>query len=279
MSQPLFSLLVAQYNNGKYFKECYDSIIAQSYTNWEVVIVDDCSTDDSVAVMKDIIGSDKRFKLSINSQNEGCGYTKRRCAERATGELIAFLDPDDAITEDALQVMVLQHSMHADAAAIYSKLYFCDEHLNIQYAISSEQIENGLADFFDLDGKMHHFFSFKKLFYDKTVGISSYLKRAVDKDMVLKLYEAGPCIFTDIVLYKYRIHDNGISTRQNEEKAYFWYWVAIIDAARRRNINIESLYVEKALISRRDMALQNEIDGYNRSYIFKALRKVGLFRI
>ena len=79
-------------------------------------------------------------------------------------------------------------------------------------------------------------------------------------------------------MYKYRIHGNGISTNQNQDKAYFWYWVTIIDAAKRRNVNIENLYVEKALVSRRDVALQKEIDSYNQSVIFKILRKIGLFK-
>ena len=48
----LFSLLIANYNNGRFFKDCYNSIIAQTYTNWEAVIVEDGSTDDSAQVIK-----------------------------------------------------------------------------------------------------------------------------------------------------------------------------------------------------------------------------------
>jgi len=80
-------------------------------------------------------------------------------------------------------------------------------------------------------------------------------------------------------LYLYRIHNGGISTNQNEDKAYFWYWVTIIDAAKRRNIDIEEIYLEKALIGRKQIALQKEVDAYNKSFIFKALRKIGLFKL
>ncbi len=48
----LFSILIANYNNGHFFKDCYQSIIAQTYANWEAIIVDDCSSDDSVTVIK-----------------------------------------------------------------------------------------------------------------------------------------------------------------------------------------------------------------------------------
>lgn len=279
MEEPLFSILIAQYNNGTYFKDCYNSILAQTYTNWEVVIVDDASTDDSVAVMKKTIGDDVRFRIICNEKNQGCGYTKRRAAELAKGEICAFLDPDDAITETALAAMVDAHQNHPDAAAIYSKPYFCDEHLNPQYIRDSKQIINGDAGYFDFDGYLFAFLSFKNKFYCKTIGIDPYLQRAVDKDLVLKLYESGPCYFLDDAFYLYRIHQNGISTNTNEDKAYFWFWVTIINAAKRRNVNIEQLFLDKALTSRKQLALQKEIDSYNQSFVFKVCRKLGLFRI
>lgn len=278
MEIPLFSILVAQYNNGKYFDDCYKSIMAQTYQNWEVIIVDDCSTDDSVEVMRNMIGEDSRFKIEILSENKGCGFAKRRLAQLATGEICAFLDPDDAITEEALFVMVAEHGKQPEASAIYSKPFFCDEYLNIQYERKSQQVENGDSRFFDFEGYIFAFMSYKRSFYQKTVGINSYLQRAVDKDLVLKLYEVGPCSLLDKALYKYRIHNNGISNTNNTDKAFFWYWVAIIDAAKRRNINVEVLYIEKSQ-SRKEVALQKEIDSYNRSFLFKFLRKIGLFEI
>lgn len=279
MSQTLFSILIANYNNGKYFEDCYNSIVAQTYENWEVIIIDDASTDDSVAVIKNIIGNDGRFKFYENPENKGCGYTKRRCAELATGELCAFLDPDDAITKEALQIMVSEHEKHPEASMIYSKPYFCDENLKIQGERKSKQVMNNDPYYFDFEGILFAFLSYKKNFYNRTQGIDSYLHRAVDRDLVLKLYEVGPAFLIDKALYLYRIHKGGISTDQNEDKAYFWYWVTIIDAAKRRNINIEDIYLEKALVGRKQIALQKEVDAYNKSFIFKALRKLGLFNL
>lgn len=279
MNQSLFSILIANYNNGKFFKDCYDSIILQTYKNWEVIIVDDSSTDDSVALIKKIIGDDSRFKLYENSENKGCGFTKRKCAEMASGEICAFLDPDDAITKEALEVMIAEHVKHNDASMIYSRIIWCDEQLNTNYESKSMQVENAVANYFDFEGFLTAFLSYKKSAYDKTEGINSYLQRAIDRDLVLKLYETGPAYLLDKAMYKYRIHNNGISTNQNQDKAYFWYWVAIIDAAKRRNINIENLFIQKSITSRREFYLQKEIDSYNKSFIFKGLRKLGLFKI
>ena len=279
MGNPLFSILIANYNNGKFFQDCYNSIMAQTYSHWEVIIVDDASTDNSVAIIKKIIGEDTRFKVYENPENKGCGFTKRKCAELATGELCAFLDPDDAITTEALELMVAEHEKHPEASMIYSKPYFCDENLRIETIRASKQVENNDPFYFDFEGYLYAFLSYKKDFYHKTQGIDSYLKRAVDRDLVLKLYEVGPAFLMDKALYLYRIHNGGISTNQNEDKAYFWYWVTIIDAAKRRNIDIEDIYLEKALIGRKQIALQKEVDAYNKSFIFKALRKLGLFKI
>ena len=279
MKEPLFSILIAQYNNGKYFKDCYDSIMAQTYPHWEVIIVDDASTDDSVAVMKEFIGDDARFKLIGNAENNGCGYAKRKCAELANGEICAFLDPDDAITSNALADMVQAHINHPDAAAIYSRPYLCDENLTIQSLRDSKQIENNDPHYFDFEGYLFAFLSYKNMTYRKTEQIDAYLKRAVDKDLVLKLYEQGPCYLLDKGLYLYRNHSNGISTNSNTDKAYFWFWVVIINAAKRRKVNIEDMFLKKAMLNRREEALQNEIDSYNSSIIFKVMRKLKLFKI
>src|ERR1700690_716768 len=99
-----FSVLIANYNNGKYFKDCYDSLISQTYNNWEEIILDYKSTDDSLEVIKTLIKEDERFKLFENEKNYGCGYTKRKCAELATGEICGFVDPDDAIVPEALEL-------------------------------------------------------------------------------------------------------------------------------------------------------------------------------
>lgn len=279
MPQPLFSILIAQYNNGKFFEDCYNSIMAQTYTNWEVIIVDDASQDNSLELMKNRIGDDPRFKIFLNGENKGCGYTKRRCVELASGEICAFLDPDDAITEDALAIMVAEHGKHTEASIISSGMVWCDENLNPQNEVAARQVENGNPLFFDFDGFITHFLTFKKTLYNKTEGINAYLQRAIDKDLVLKLYEVGHAFIVDKILYKYRVHKGGISTNANQDKAYFWYWVAIIDAAKRRKVNVEDFYLEKALQTRREAALEKELSSYNKSFIFKALRKLGIFRM
>ena len=87
-----FSILIANYNNGRFFKKCYDSIITQTYDNWEAIILDDTSTDDSLEIIKKIIGEDTRFKIYQNEENSGVGITKSKLIELANGDICGFVE-------------------------------------------------------------------------------------------------------------------------------------------------------------------------------------------
>ena len=131
-----FSILIANYNNGKYFGDCYHSIISQTYPDWEAIIVDDCSTDDSLVQISLLIANDDRFKLVTNAKNEGCGFTKRRCADLAMGEICGFVDPDDTISSNAIELMVNAHNKHTDVALIHSNFCYCNEKMDMLYIFS-----------------------------------------------------------------------------------------------------------------------------------------------
>lgn len=244
MTTPLFSILVANYNNGRFLEEALNSIYRQNYKNWEVVIVDDFSTDNSYDIYKGL-SNNPRIKIYFNEKNLGAGFTKGKCVEMASGEICGFLDPDDILTDDALEKMVNAHNNKPEVSLIYSLSYHCDENLkikNINYA--PKEIQSGNSYFFNLEWAISHFASFKYNFYKKTEGIDPDLKRAVDQDLYLKLYEVGDTFFLNEVLYYYRIHKSGISTNKNVNKAYFWHWVVIINTGKRRGINLEDLFCD-----------------------------------
>lgn len=209
--------------------------MAQSYTNWEAIIVDDGSTDDSVAVIKEIIGEDERFTFIQRSENKGCGYTKRECAKHAKGEISGFLDPDDTILEDALQIMVDEHKDHPDVAIITSRYALVDMKLNfIENGSHGSAIPNDKSYLTFGKGALTAFASFKQQLYDKTEGIDPNMKRAVDQDLYYKMEEQGEHLFLDKVLYNYRIHENSISNNENLYKAEYWHFYAIMNAYKRR---------------------------------------------
>lgn len=234
---PLFSVLIANFNGGRYLEECLRSIIAQTYTNLEIVLVDDASTDKSSDIYKKFT-NDERFTLIINSKNKGCGYTKKKCVEMAKGEICGFVDADDAITNDALELSVKYHLENIDLSIVYSTHYICDENLTIQkvadyvgqipYDMKSWSIERPVIS---------HFASFKRSKYLNTSGISPVYKKAADKDLYYKLEDTGPVLFIDKPLYYYRHHSKSISLNQNALVAYQYELMAKAMVMLRHNLS------------------------------------------
>ena len=105
----LCSVLIANYNGGKFLSECIDSVISQTYSNWELVIVDDGSTDNSLDIYKKY-SCDKRIRVYSRKENRGCTFSKAECINYAHGDICGFLDSDDFLESDALEHMVNAHS-------------------------------------------------------------------------------------------------------------------------------------------------------------------------
>lgn len=93
---PLISIIVPTYNVEKYIRTCIESILAQTYRNVEVIIVNDGSTDQSLAVISDLICSHHNVKV-INQKNQGLSVARNTGIDVATGKYITFVDPDDKI--------------------------------------------------------------------------------------------------------------------------------------------------------------------------------------
>lgn len=240
-NNPLFSVLIANYNNGRFLQAAIDSVLAQNYSNWEVVLVDDKSTDNSFEIYEKY-KKDSRFHVFFNEDNKGCGYTKRRCAEMANGIICGFLDPDDVLFgEDVFDVMVETHLNHPDASMVYSGMYRADEKLNILRESPGKTIESGKSALDTLDWPYHPFLTFKMENYKMTEGMDATMRRAVDYDLYYKLEEVGEVIHLDCIQYIQRNNPHSISLNDNAYKAAAWHTYACAQAMKRRGLTDESL--------------------------------------
>lgn len=234
-----FSILIANYNNGKYFQECYQSLLAQDYPNWEAVILDDCSTDNSVEVMKNIFKDDARFRFYQNEKNEGVGFTKGKLIELAQGEICGFVDPDDAILPTAIKKATAIFEKEKDVVLTYSRLIKSDENLQpLAENKSANQIPNGNRYFFNCPIVINHFVCFRRKTYFETEKIDPNLKISEDQDLYLKLYERGKVRFIDDANYLYRFHAGGISQNDNKQKSREFWGEVIFKAMKRRNLKV-----------------------------------------
>lgn len=238
-----FSILIANYNNGCFIQEAINSILNQTYQNWEVIIVDDASTDNSNQIYDELV-KDKRFKIYYNNINNGCGYTKRKCAELASGELCGFLDPDDALAPNALEIMINLHKLNNNCSLIYSTLYMC----NGLEPINGKWGDIGvLKDLLISEDKIiSQFATFKRKYYLDTDGIDEALKSSVDRDLYFKLEEVGDILFYDEALYYYRINNENSLSIGSEDKintAYKYRVKASLNACCRRISTNNKLFV------------------------------------
>ena len=98
---PLISVVVPVYNGERYLRECIDSILNQTFTDLELILLDDGSSDNSGKICDDYALKDKRVRV-IHKDNEGINATRRRGVSEAKGTWISFCDNDDSLPLDAL---------------------------------------------------------------------------------------------------------------------------------------------------------------------------------
>lgn len=94
-SKELVSIIMPSYNCGRFVEESVKSVLAQTYQNWELLFVDDCSSDDTLPSMMTFIERDSRIKVYQNSSNSGAAVSRNIALRNARGRWIAFLDSDD----------------------------------------------------------------------------------------------------------------------------------------------------------------------------------------
>lgn len=111
----LVSVLMTVYNREKYISEAIESVLASSYTNFELIIVDDQSTDRSVEIARKYETQDKRIKVYVNEQNLGQFPNRNKAASYAKGKYLKYLDSDDIIYPHGLEVMVWAIEKFPDA--------------------------------------------------------------------------------------------------------------------------------------------------------------------
>jgi teichuronic acid biosynthesis glycosyltransferase TuaG len=106
MESPLVSIIIPTFNSEKFISGAVESVQNQSYRNWEIILVDDCSTDQTVAIISRFTRADNRIEMIKLSVNSGTGVARNSALAIAKGEYIAFLDADDLWKPNKLEVQI-----------------------------------------------------------------------------------------------------------------------------------------------------------------------------
>ena len=202
LKKPKFSVLMANYNNDKYAGEAIQSVLNQTFKDWELVIVDDCSTDNSVEVIKPYL-KDERIRLLKNKTNRGYISSLKRLVYESRAEILGTLDSDDVLAKNALEKMYHAHKNNQECGFIYSQYVLCDVNLNpirVGRCKAMPPNETNLRRYY-----AGPFRTFKKKDYFKTGGFDEEILYAEDKDLILAMEEISNLLFVDKILYKQRL--------------------------------------------------------------------------
>ena len=254
----LFSVIVPMYNASKSIRLCLDSILRQTFDDYEVVIINDGSTDNSESVCREISnGNDK--VLLYTFENGGVGKARRRGIQRARGDFLIFVDVDDFISPDLLKTLSGIIRLHDDVEVIryYANLINDDEDKDHQRYNSDVNLNIPMKGFDALRawtnlGKkyaLYWLFAFKATLFKKSTPMPELRCYEDVAYIPLLIASADIVISTDYVGYNYVCNTSGsLTNSQNIDKQrtraydfYYAYLYSVNSMRRLPNIPIDCL--------------------------------------
>lgn len=216
----LVSIITPTYNCAKFIIETIKSVQSQTYTNWEMIIVDDCSTDNTQEYVLKIAKSDKRIRYYKLEKNSGAAAARNLAMELASGTYIAFLDSDDLWSKQKLekQIEFMQNNNYLFTCTSY-------EHMNEYGKILNKTIKSKKKC------------GYNRLLLDCPIGNSTVMynaekmgkfkvpniKKRNDDALWLTMLKKEKYIYgLDINLMKYRIRKDSISSNKLKLIKYHW---------------------------------------------------------
>ena len=139
MNGPLVTVCIPVYNGHTFLERCLQAIVKQTYTNLDILVVDNQSTDDSGALLAAWAGRDRRIRLVINDTNIGLVPNRNRCIALARGEWIKFMDVDDVLAPTAIE-RLLEASGSTYRMAICRRLFFYEGVDEAQRALMEREV-------------------------------------------------------------------------------------------------------------------------------------------
>ena len=203
---PLVSVIIANYNSGEYLAPALDSILNQTLSNFEIVVVDDKSTDESLTILRDYASRDNRIKAIELDENSGVTQARQIGLEAATGNYIAILDADDISLPERLQLQCDYFDSHPDVVLLASDYGVIDEKGNLTRDRKKVPVEDSAIRWYLTFGNCfaHSTIMFRN---DSARAVDGYdldIKRGPDMEMSSKLLSQGKASAIPVVLAHWR---------------------------------------------------------------------------
>jgi glycosyltransferase involved in cell wall biosynthesis len=239
------TILVANYNNGKYLEECISSVTAQTCGAWELCIVDDGSGDNSREIYRKY-EDNPQIHIHYNEKNIGYIKTLKKLIDLAETDIVGILDADDKLAPAAVEKVLRKYGQYFKAGFVYTNFWYCDEQMNIIRPGFCKPLPKGYTNLETLSTS--HFKTFRKSVYERTEGYDEEILYAEDKDLVFKMEEVTRLHMVNEPLYYYRELETseshgGERSKQSERS----YRKARENAFKRRGLPNRDKFFEKLI--------------------------------
>ncbi len=216
------SIITPAWNSEKYIKDTILSVQSQTYTNWEMIIVDDCSTDETKRIVTELMSQDSRIKFFSLEDNSGAGKARTRALQETTGRYIAYLDSDDKWKPEKLekQVRFMQENKVVFSCTSYEVIDDEGNHLNkfVHMLHKVDYVGFLTNNLLQTVGIM-----VDTNVVDKKYLVMPDIRRRQDAATWLQVLKAGyECYGMDEILAEYRRANNSLSS--NKIKAVKGVW-------------------------------------------------------
>ena len=213
------SVIIPTYNSAQYIRKAVQSVFDQTYKDYEVIVVDDGSTDNTREIIKQYEGRIKYFF----QENKGSALARNQAIKLSQGELIAFLDSDDTWLPHKLKTQMNYLSEHPDVALIHSNISFMQDNQLISFKKAIAERHKGFSIFGEL--YLGNFITTSTVVLSRdclnSVGLfDEDLRQGQDYDLWLRIAAKFRIGYQDIITTIYRIHDKNISKNAIRGKAH-----------------------------------------------------------
>lgn len=213
MNKPLVSILMPAYRSPQYIKHAIDSVVNQTYGNWELIIVDDCSGDGTWEIAKMLSMQDSRIKVHQNETNIGVVKNRAKAYTLSVGDLIGHLDNDDLLERYALEEMVRAFVQFNDVMLFYTDLAQISAEGKHQLYSESKTFDPHALH----QHGWRHFGVYRRSVMNSIEGYNEKLiSGCEDGDLFMQIAEKFVVVRIPKILYFYRAHPGNNSAKNKK---------------------------------------------------------------
>ncbi len=231
--KPIISIIIPNYNCADYVADALQSISVQTEKNWECIIIDDASTDNSVKIIKKHIRGDKRFKLIQLNEKSGISVARNAGLDAAQGKYIAFLDSDDCYTDTTLELLIqLIETTGADMAGGRTHLVNSDfkfkQNPRATYSIENFALSHSPTQFLLLPKRFNWVWIWRRIYKRELIGNTRFLPEFTNlgEDLTFMLdisCRAKSIAECNNVCVYHRVHKNNITRQPFSIDSFKWF--------------------------------------------------------